>query len=570
MFALVAAAAVAPAALQPQAVVGDGVDAFGTWWFYDWIRLAVENFGDPSHTNAFFYPMGKDVFTHTGNNFVDAVLSLPLQWALGPRYSPAWTWVILLGNALTFRPLARLVTGSEERAFAASLLWMVNPFCIFELTAGRPTQAFAWFLPAVPYFLLRLHRGWGEAVKLGVSAALVGWTYWFACFFVGVLCLPLVVSQRGQARRLGLAALVAVLLVAPAAIPMAGAWEAGLTPGGNAAEQSIFALPGAVANSVGNSLHGLFLMEFYGAPLLTNWAWALPLLVALPLTLRRGWAWWLGLVLVLVLAVGPAVPGGDRPRVNVAYMVAYTYVPFFARLWFPYRFAVAALLAACLLIALAMPRRRAPLLACVLAVLGLAEQARGAIFPLAWHDVRCPPVLAALGEQGGALLFLPFRIQHDGLAWQTTFRLPTFGGMGESAPALWPPKFKRQLNLPVVRALRTSTERPEPVPPGVDPGPLRKLGYRWVVLRRDLQAEEHARLAAVPGPSEAVERLSLVLAREPVATGGSLVVWDLEGRWTPPPAFAPAGLDDDDWAAPAVPAWASGLAERGRFGKPPE
>ncbi len=570
VFGLVAAIGVLPAALQPGAVVGDGVDAFGTWWFYDWIRLAVENGGNPSFTRAFFYPLGKDVFTHTGNNFVDAVLSVPLQWALGQRYSPAWTWVILVGNALTFRPLARMVSGSDERAFAASLLWMVNPFCLFELTAGRPTQAFCWFIPAVPYFLLRLHRGRWEAVKLGVAAALVGWTYWFASFFVGALCIPLLLGRRPPWQRLLLAGVVAVVLVLPAAFPMASSWEAGLTPGGNAGEQSIFALPGAVANSVGNSLHGLFLMEFYGAPLLTNWTWGAPLLLAFFATFRSRWRWWLALALVLVFAVGPALPAGEHPRVNVLYMVVFTYVPFFARLWFPYRFMVAAMVAVCLLVATAMPRRRAPFLAGVLAVLGLLEQARGGIFPFAWHDVRCPPVLQALSKEGGALMFLPFRIQHDGLAWQTTFRLPTFGGMGESAPVLWPPRFKRQLNLPVVRAMRTSTERPEPVPPGVDAQPLQKLGYRWVVLRRDLQAEEHERLPVVPAPSAAVERLSLVLGTGPVATGGALVVWDLQGTFEPPPAFAPTGLDDDGWAPPAVPAWASGLAERGRFGKPPE
>lgn len=569
----IALVGVLPAALQPAAMVGDGVDAFGTWWFYNWIRLAIEHGGDPSFTRAFFWPLGKEIFTHTGNNFVDAVLSAPLQWILGQHYSAPWTWAILVGNALTFRPLAREVLGDEDRSFAASLLWMVNPYAMFEITAGRPTQAFLWFVPAVPYYLLRLERGGFEAVKLGVAAALAGWSYWFSSFFVATLCVPLLLRRPLPWRRLLLAGAVAVAIVAPAAIPMARLWESGATPGGAPAPaQSIFALPGAIGNSVGASLHGLLLMEFHGAPLFTNLAWSLPLLGALALTWRR-WRWWAGLGLCAFLAIGPelaagqATPTAELPVVSVPYMVLYKYLPFFNRLWFPYRFASAAFVAAALLVAAALPARWVRASALSLAVLGLAEQARGKIFPFAWHDVRCPPLLEAVAREGGAIMFLPFRIQHEGIIWQTVFRRPTFGGMGESAPVLWPRGYKGQLSIPAVRSLRTAVERPDPVRPGADTTPLVELGYRWVILRRDLQAQEHGRLSQVPVPSEAVARVALVLSTDPVATGGPLVAWDLAGRWTPPTDFVPTGLEEDDWAFAAQPAWERGLSELGRLGR---
>ncbi len=554
-------------------MVGDGVDAFGTWWFYDWIRLAMENGGDPSFTRAFFWPLGKEIFTHTGNNFVDAVLSTPLQWLFGPHYSAPWTWMILVGNALTFRPLARAVLGDEDRAFAAALLWMVNPYTLFEITAGRPTQAFLWFVPAVPYYLLRIEQGRFEAVKLGVAAALVGWSYWFSSFFVAALCLPFLLRHPLPWRRLLLAALVAVAIVAPAAIPMARLWGSGATPGGAPAPaQSVFALPGAIGNSVGASLHGLFLMEFHGAPLLSNLAWGLPLLVALALTWRQ-WRWWLGLGLCAYLAIGPDLaagkppPAGELPLVNVPYMVLYKYLPFFNRLWFPYRFASAAFVAAAILIAAALPARWVRASAILLALLGLAEQARGRIFPFAWHDVRCPPLLEAVAREGGAIMFLPFRIQHEGIIWQTVFRRPIFGGMGESAPVLWPKGYKAHLAFPVVRSLRTAVERPEPVPHGADVEPLVELGYRWVILRRDLQAQEHGRLSQVPVPSEAVARVGVVLEMSPVATDGPLVAWDLARQWTPPAEFSVSALDEDDWAFAAQPAWEQGLSELGRLGR---
>ncbi len=574
VFGAIALVGVLPAALQPTAMVGDGVDAFGTWWFYDWIRLAIENGGDPSFTRAFFWPLGKEIFTHTGNNFVDAVLSAPLQWLLGAHYSPAWTWVMLLGNALTFRPLARAVLGDEDRAFAASLLWMVSPYALFEITAGRPTQAFLWFVPAVPYYLLRIEESRLDAVKLGIAAALVGWAYWFSSFFVALLCLPLLFRRGMPWPRLMLAAAVALVIVAPAAIPMARLWGSGATPGGSPTPaQSIFALPGAVGNSVGASLHGLFLMEFYGAPLFTNLAWGLPLLAAVALTWRQ-WRWWLGLALCAFIAIGPdfsagkPVAPGEMPWVNVPYMVLYKYLPFFNRLWFPYRFASAAFVAAALLLAAALPARWIRSSALLLAVIGLAEQARGRIFPFAWHDVRCPPILESVGREGGAIMFLPFRIQHEGIIWQTVFRRPTFGGMGESAPVLWPKGYKGQLSLPVVRSLRTAVERPEAVPHGADLKPLLERGFRWVILRRDLQAQEHERLSQVPVPSEAVARVGVVLDMAPVATGGAIVVWDLAREWTPPAEFVVTGLDQDAWAFVTQPAWEQGLSDLGRMGRP--
>ena len=197
LFLAIALVGIAPTLAQPLAMVGDGVDAFGTWWFFDWIRVCIERGTDPSFTTSFFWPHGKDNFAHTGNNFVDAVLSVPLQWLLGARYQPVWIVVVLLGNALTFRPLARLLLQDEERTFAATLLWLCNPYVIFEITAGRPTQAFLWFVPTVPYFLIRVARegGWRHVACLGAAAALVAWTYWYQAIFTAFLLVPVALSE---------------------------------------------------------------------------------------------------------------------------------------------------------------------------------------------------------------------------------------------------------------------------------------------------------------------------------------------------------------------------------------
>ena len=58
-------------------VIGEGIDSFGTLWFYWWVDFVPEVGSED--TPMFFYPYGKDFFAHTGNNLVDAYLSIPFQ-----------------------------------------------------------------------------------------------------------------------------------------------------------------------------------------------------------------------------------------------------------------------------------------------------------------------------------------------------------------------------------------------------------------------------------------------------------------------------------------------------------
>ena len=45
-------------------LLGDGVDLFGTIWFYWWVKYCLVNGIDPSFTDIFFHPYGKDIFAH--------------------------------------------------------------------------------------------------------------------------------------------------------------------------------------------------------------------------------------------------------------------------------------------------------------------------------------------------------------------------------------------------------------------------------------------------------------------------------------------------------------------------
>lgn len=580
-YVLLPVATVLPALVRGHHV-GDGADAYGTAWFYAWIRTCVERLGDPSHTDLFFWPVGKDVFAHTGNNFVDAVLSVPFQWLLGPVvYQPIFCAFLLLGNALAFRPLAGLLLGEGGRAIAATLLWQANPYLLFELTAGRPTQAMGWWIPLALYFLVRTWRAptARDAVCLGVAVALAGWTYWYAAYALALAIVPLAAGElRDPARRRellrawALAAAVALAIASPAVARMAllRATEAGavLTAAGRA--DSIFALPMGLGNNVPAGLHGLWQMETEGIPLALQPAWLVPTVYACsrsPLARR----WKVALAGVLAISLGPSLASAwTGSVVNVPYMVLYRCLPFFDRLWFPYRLVVPGFAIAALLIASTLPsgRRGAAWTAALLAV-GLGGQVRWSAWPPTTRDPRPPELIEHLREAPGAVLYLPSGIQHDGIAWQATDQLPQVGGMAEGARFFWPPGRDLPLASPVVRALdRASRGRP----PGLARIPeavaaLQARGLNWIILRRDLVSH--------PGVSEAdraaaaassVALLTEALARDPSAVSGPLVAWELSGAWVAGGDLGAtkARLSEPSWTSLQSPAWFQAAAQRRR------
>lgn len=584
---------VLPTLLNPGHVVGDGVDAYGTHWFYWWIRRCVEHFGDPSHTNLFFFPFGKDIFAHTGNNFVDAVLAVPFAWVFGGTlYSPLWSMVILLGNVYTFRPLARYLLGDTYAAFAATLLWGINPYVHFELTAGRPTQAMLWFLPSVVYYFLRTSRepGWRNPLWFGLAVAVTGWTYWFAGFFVVLLLLPLaaweLLESRDRARmfaRWALAVAVCAVIVLPGVYGMVTELDAGKVVGIDTTKGSIFEAPTPIGNNVSADLHGIWLMEMYGAPLFFQPAWGLPLLLAFfwrRVTLPGGRARWIvAFLFVLAFAGGTRFRFGDFTVLMPHYMVLYRHLPFFDRLWFPYRMASVLFIPAALFIGVLcaqIARPRAALAALV--ALGLAGQALVGTWPFNHHPAAAPDLVRSLREHGGAVIFLPMKMQHDGLMWQTEFELPTFGGMGESAPLFWPANFRKRLNNSLIKSLRGAAitpNQPRNTLPK-DRAVLEKEGFRWVILRRTLLDSELQRQLDTTGErfdktvriQETIDAISGVVGAKPAGVGGDAVVWDLKNTLVVPAQWAATAenLAATGWEQPAQPVYEKMLELVGRTG----
>ncbi len=627
-YGLVAVVGVAPALVQRGHVVGDGVDLYGTLWFYWWIQDCLVHLADPGFTDLFFHPLGKDIFAHTGNNFVDAALSVPFQWIFRfPLYQPIFVAVILVGNALAFRPLAARFGGAPgdtrwwrralgggnatAAAFLATGLWQACSFTLFEVTAGRPTQAFLWFLPLALDRFLALEGPDGtrsDAVLAGVFTAMQALTYWFMGHFQVMLFVwlaPWALLRSGAKLRLlghyAITTAAAALVVAPFVVAMLLKIGSDAVPG-LASADGLFAQPEALLNNVATQLHGYWMMERWGAPMLGYGTWIAAMVLVLLAGRDRG-RWLLAVPLLLIIAVGPAWPRPDGSTMAwYPYLLAYNTVPFLDRLWFPYRLVVMVFLVISASVAAAsvpymrrLGRSRKPILArlgplaLALVILGfnLWEQQRQLCWPFVTRDVSPPEAYRWIGDQGGGLVHLPFGINQPSIVWQTVHHQPIFGGMGENARILWPEGFEDKLKNPLVRFLRRATRDPEGAKvPVSDQGrmQLRNDGFRWVVLHRNLvESENRDRLppgedAKLPGrvyldqeaflllPFQAMDRITEVLG-PPVAVDGPLVVWDLVGGAEPPGALEAdsARLAERSWESEAPPSYESLLKSQGRL-----
>ena len=585
-YTLVAIGAVLPAILSGE-IIGDGVDLFGTFWFYWWIQECIASWSDPGFTQLFFFPLGKDIFAHTGNNFVDALLAQPFQYVIGyPTYQPWFIGFLLLANGLCFRPLARHVLGTGPAAWGATLLWMVAPYALFEFITGRLTQATLLFIPLAIYHFLRIGEGRKrDPVLAGLWTGVAGWAYWFNGYFVVFVMAWLAVValiKREHPRRtllLGwlIAGLTCLLVIGPAYSQMSGLASSGDVPGLSEAG-SIFMPPEAVSNNVAPTLHGYFLMESVGHPMFSNLIWGGGL--AMFVLLGRQRLRWLGFILVtLLIGVGPVLDFGEQSFVLPYYMAAYHYLPFFDRLWFPYRILGVTFVGVAIGIGTLIRRvehhRLAVALPLLLTAVTLVEQNEHLTYPLLSRDLTPPAVYSHIGQLGGALIEAPLGVSRSSIAYQPVHGQPTFGGMGESASVLWPDGYRRRLGNTFIQYVKYITRDP------VNPRPykdnhlatLKAEGYRWLILDRRLVDSEGARRSRESDsttPTDLPFKTTAAIIDDlglPWAVDGELVVWDLVGDSPTPIGLEPTdeNLTVRTWEPETMPEYESHLREMGRL-----
>jgi hypothetical protein len=596
LWVALALALVAPSLRAWDDLPGDGVDLYGTIWFFWWIRDCLTTGADPSWTPYFFYPFGKDVFGHTGNNFVDAVLSLPLQVLFGtPGYYKWWVVVVFLSNAIAFRFLARDEIPDRFAAAAATVLYAVNPYLLYELQCGRPTQAMTCFVLASYFYLRRLDRGWRDAVACGVAVGVTGWTYWYYAFFFLFSCAWFVPAtlwdhpdRRRYLRGLAIAAVVAAIVVAPAVVPMAIRDVAGTIPGIERGHGWL-ELPVTKSLPNGPTLQGYVLWEPEGARFLQSPVWAALALAWVALSGRVSNARrWLG-----VAAVGLGVAVGLSARIFghrvwwFPYLLLYDNLPFFDRLWFPYRalvlvFIALSMAAGAMLAAVAAgggdrARWVARVAAPVLVVGSLAMSWSDCFFPLVSRSGATPAAYRWMAESGGALIDLPRGIAQTQILFQPAHRLPLLGGMGENVALFFPPGHRRLLKNPFVTALTRAGRNPADASPFQprDRDAIEALGFRWVVLHRELVDSEFNRASNEIDPREmpdapfAITRRLTNLLGDPVAVDGPMVIWSLSPGMVAPEAIRPSAqvLWQRGWERPEPAAYETRMYEVGRLGR---
>ncbi len=576
-------AVLAPVLVDPTArVVGSSsVDGFGTQWFF-WFAGEVLAGRQPAGvTDLLFFPWGKDVYAHTGGNLVDAWLATPLRLALGPALGfDAWVAVVLLTNAWAGARLAAAFGAPPGWRWTAGIALILNPYVLGELDLGRVTQA--WLAPAgfalAGLVTMRTAR---EAALAGLSLALTALVYWY----YGLLLATVAVLLAGWRLLLGparpnalgtnaLAALVAVLVALPFAVPMLTALDAGTVPGLLAIDGTGALAPLALRTVEGDA-QGVYVI----APLLgaagslleeggLRFNAGIPALFRVHLAVAalglgvllasggvsgaaRRWGWVAGaLLLALVVASGPVFVLGDRLIPNRTWIALVTELDVLRRWWWPGRavFLFHLLVAGLVPVLLhALPRRLGIPAGGVLLLVVVGLLRREALLPLSAWDATVPPSLRCLAAAPpGAVIDVPLLVDQKNLWFQTVHEKPLLGGMLLKKAAFVPEQFTElRATDPLLAAIerigdRQYTRETTPAAPEARKA-LAAYGYQYVVARIDAfwrpRADDDGTVTLVSEWSRPRRQL-LALLGAPAFEDHALAIWTLDGT---PLACGPDG-----------------------------
>lgn len=508
-------------ALGERFLGAERVDAYGTHWFYWFVGREMAAGSGFGHTDLYFFPFGKDIYSHTGANVLDAIVAQPFYAALGPvsGYNVFCLFAILI-NGLAALPLMAQFSESRAARFFGATFYALNPFLLFELKEGRPTQVFQPFLPLFFYHLLRFESaGWKHALWGALHLALTAFTYWFYAIFAGMVAVVhfaqravLHPDPRRFFGRHAVAGLVSLAFVTPAALPLILSTMASDTPGLLVEPRWPFlTLETLTIEGVDIGLNtfqpvlrasGFLVDRPDGSATFSPNAIVLTLtqvaLVGLGLALSRH-RWVLGAMLgaALTLSVGHLVWLGDGAIPNPLYVLAVKIVPFMRRLWWPGRaLALAALLIGVLAAAGLgeIARRRGAVAGFLAGMLALAsfgvELSRDGYLPYPTWNAAIPPGYQCLAKgEPGAIIELPYARSQSHLYYQTAHGRPMLGGMVEDNPVFTPAEQRALLEENSFLRLLIALGR-SPRSPGTytaeDAEAVRALGYRYVVVQHRL------------------------------------------------------------------------------------
>jgi hypothetical protein len=269
-----------------------------------------------------------------------------------------------------------------------------------------------------------------------------------------------------------------------------------------------------------------------------SWLWA-PLLLGLVWkgTQRKRWLLVLGVTLLVATGASWTIMGQEIPMLH--YLTLFHWLPYFDRLWFPYRILGFSFLVVSLWAGTQVQRFSSQKLVVFLTILGstVALLENHALNAMPIQSKNATPSTAVSCIQDKAIE-LPMGYVRQTLNWQTLHEQQTFGGMGENGLIFLPPEYRRRLQNPFIRFLSKTTSDPETTQQYSKPDFQRilDLGFRYLVLDREIIEIEFLLTQEIEKErSDLVFEVQRRLNREfgePICVGGSLVVWDLWNKET--------------------------------------
>jgi hypothetical protein len=557
---------------------GTGVDLYGTVWFYGWIRQSVEQGFDPSFTQLFFYPNGKDIFAHTGNNFIDAYLSIPFQWIFGRWFPAPFFTALLLGNVIAFRWWIRELGTSLYMRWILSVLWLLNPYCIAELSMGRPTQLLLFPTFCALVFMNRMVEEDGSAwFGLGVFVALQGWCYWFYGFFVVQLLVlygvTLVYRKKIKWQSFVFPFLksiaVCLLLISPGVILMSKIGSQQDIPGMGLIDGSSWQ---DLRSAMVPWIRGVQVVEPIGHPMFKSALWGMVLVCAV-VGIRRHWSWLFVALGMTIVALGPFQSIGEQELLNYPYLWLVSVLPFFERLWFPYRalgFVFIAVVTQLALFSRSFSVKGVwhVVLPTGILCLGGWDLQNVESLPIV-HTVL--PKSSVQDCMDAPTIQIPIGFVHPTMTWQTHNPQPYFGGMGENGLLFLPDGYIARLQNPFVQYLKTASlmvDTTRTYSP-FDRARIVDIGFRYVLWDRSMtEMERFKRQQRKDTRPRDVFKIQQNLIEElglPICADAQWLLFDLQRGDVENDEFPHSS--DWSWNQPSISGYEERLRELGRVPK---
>ncbi len=209
---------------------GRGWDQFAHFWTYSWVKEALFTGRSPFYTTLLYYPDGVSLTTHN-IPWLNIAFWLPIQALIGDIAAAGLIFLVSFTlNGFAMYLLVYEWTRSMPAAFIGGLIFGYWPYTVSR--DGHLNTIVLFWLPLSLLFLKRTFddRRLRDAVLSGVFLALGGITRWqlliISSFIIGLYILYRLATDascrtKQVAGHMVIVALVAIIIMAPFAIPVA-------------------------------------------------------------------------------------------------------------------------------------------------------------------------------------------------------------------------------------------------------------------------------------------------------------------------------------------------------------